>query len=319
MPLPLPARRFGFTLIELLVVIAIIAILIGLLLPAVQKVREAAAATQCRNNMKNLGTAAHDCDNTYKYMPLHGYNFPRGSINLVNTSVFWALLPFLEQENAYNALTGLSKQSSYYNGSSHPLSIKIFICPLDYSGVNDGQGGAGWNLASYAENGQVFVSNNYPSLKSTFRDGTSNTVLFGELMALCPDPNGNNIATAGRMVWPAINLTTGDPIVYWTGVNTTTNPPNLAPGTFASEYPTAKVADPNNGNALSFPLPQVHPTVGLGGSCSPLTFNSGHSGAVQILMADASVRGVNGSVTMRTWNAALTPAGLEVLGPDWLE
>jgi prepilin-type processing-associated H-X9-DG protein len=157
-------------------------------------------------------------------------------------------------------------------------------------------------------------------LKSTFRDGTSNTVLFGELMALCPNPAGGNSATAGRMVWPAINLTTGDPIVYWTGVDTTTNPPNIAPGTFALQYSSAKVPDPTGAAAVKlFRLPQIRPTLGPSGTCSPLTFNSGHSGAVQVVMGDGSVRGVSGSVSMRTWNAALTPAGLETLGPDWLE
>jgi prepilin-type N-terminal cleavage/methylation domain-containing protein len=117
--LPPGVRRPAFTLIELLVVIAIIAILIGLLVPAVQKVREAAAVTQCRNNMKNMGMAAHDCDSQYKYMPLQGYPFPRGSTKLTHASVFWALLPFLEQENAYNSLPTAS--SDYYNGASRPL------------------------------------------------------------------------------------------------------------------------------------------------------------------------------------------------------
>src|SRR5262245_3723336 len=110
LPTPPAGRRTsGFTLIELLVVIAIIAILIGLLVPAVQKVREAANRASCSNSMKNLGTAAHNCESTYGRMPQHGWPWPPKSTTLENASVFWALLPFLEQDNLYKGLTGVSK------------------------------------------------------------------------------------------------------------------------------------------------------------------------------------------------------------------
>src|SRR6476646_1540097 len=96
-----PKKRPGFTLIELLVVIAIIAILIGLLVPAVQKVREAAARTQCQNNLKQLATGCHNYESAFRHFPngeLTTYD-PTGP----NWSWMFAVLPYIEQENFQRA------------------------------------------------------------------------------------------------------------------------------------------------------------------------------------------------------------------------
>jgi prepilin-type N-terminal cleavage/methylation domain-containing protein len=303
----------GFTLIELLVVIAIIAILIGLLLPAVQKVREAAARMKCSNNLKQMGLALHGTNDAYGYMPQFGCAWPRGSTTLTQSSTFWSMLPYLEQDNLFKQLQGVSPSSAYFNTASTPVPVKVFICPSDPTN-SDGLG-AGWNLGSYNVNGTVFCTGQYPNIASSFPDGTSNTVLVVEHIALCRDPAGGNSATDGRSVWPAVNLTTGDPIVYWPTETTGTVPPGF-PGA-AITYPTALVPDPANNNVPSWKTPQVAPTLGSTGTCDPTTASAQHTAGVLVGLGDGSVRSVSAAVSMRTWNAALTPAGGEVLGTDW--
>src|SRR5215472_11978580 len=129
--------RSAFTLIELLVVIAIIAILIGLLLPAVQKVREAAARTQCTNNLKQIGLALHSYHDASNYFPpgyVDGNTDPNSTPdNDVGPGWGWAtfLLPYLEQQNLYNQINLNAGIGIGSNAAPSQMSLKVYQCPAD--------------------------------------------------------------------------------------------------------------------------------------------------------------------------------------------
>jgi prepilin-type N-terminal cleavage/methylation domain-containing protein/prepilin-type processing-associated H-X9-DG protein len=197
-------RRKGFTLIELLVVIAIIAILIALLVPAVQKVREAAARTQCNNNLHQIALSAHSFEAAYKRFP-SGLNFPM-ALNFPTApepnkyfGLLVALFPYMEKDDLVKALDLTSEYQKNTNGPNAvgATPVQSFVCPSDsnlptppvgqygtyYFGLSSYGGCSGTSAtdvdgSKMLKNG-IFFTNSRVRI-SEVTDGTSNTILLGE-------------------------------------------------------------------------------------------------------------------------------------------
>jgi prepilin-type N-terminal cleavage/methylation domain-containing protein/prepilin-type processing-associated H-X9-DG protein len=127
-------QRRGFTLIELLVVIAIIAVLIGLLVPAVQKVREAANRTQCSNNLKQIGLACHNYESAQRRLPPGSGNYPPNPPGGSPASIGTIILPYVEQANLYNLFDfSTDVNSSQSNTNARIQQVPIYLCPSEIS------------------------------------------------------------------------------------------------------------------------------------------------------------------------------------------
>jgi prepilin-type N-terminal cleavage/methylation domain-containing protein/prepilin-type processing-associated H-X9-DG protein len=339
-------RRPAFTLIELLVVIAIIAILIGLLLPAVQKVREAAARAQCSNNLKQIALALHNYHSAYKVFPFGKGPSYAGAASYARWSVHSKILPFLEQGPLYQSLDFtfppntpgmagpvINFMPAYTNAggknSQCMTQVPMYLCPSDPAPIPDSWPG-GNNYVGCV--GTMFECDNSEANPSPtdssdvsragvlyylskvrltdITDGTSNTALFSEHL------RGGGVANSKTAMFMMANQTTLDATL------TTCNSLNPLTATPLSYWQGGSwamgemcctlynhVSTPNSTTCAGLPFPGGMNTMSMDQSAT-----SAHTGGVNLCLADGSVRFVIDSVDLQTWRALGTRQSGEVVG-----
>jgi prepilin-type N-terminal cleavage/methylation domain-containing protein/prepilin-type processing-associated H-X9-DG protein len=338
-----PFVRQAFTLIELLVVIATIAVLIGLLVPAVQKVRATASRIKCANNLHQIGLAMHMHIDSNDSLPPNGVFAYHGSSSMVQVSAWSAMsriLPYIEQENLYRNIDFTTPYSVQPAITSR--RIATYLCPSEVndhgSGINPIYGNKNWTL-NYAVNlgswgvltqktttlqgGDGAFLPNRGLRPEDFSDGLSNTLAVAEVKSYTT----RIVGSANTVIFPTPPLPPASPTSLASFSLAPFDPTKVTHAEWVDgkvhETGFTTVFPPNTrvtylNGGTTYDVDFVTATeANLGDTYAAVTSRSYHSGGVNVLLMDGSVRFVNNSISTTTWRALGTRAGGEVVGSDF--
>jgi prepilin-type N-terminal cleavage/methylation domain-containing protein len=291
--------RRGFSLIELIIAVGITAVLLGLLLAAVQNARRAAQRAHCQNNLRQIGLACHSYHDVHNMLPPGIGYYPELPASVLQQRQMpfgtWLvhMLPYFGRGDLY--------QLSYHwdNPDLYSQRIKLFECPGDPTSGETVTDNLGRTFAggSYVGNVQVFCNvrgdgtladvEGKPVLLASFPDGASCTILATEKYTRCT----NNTYAIGGTGW-AYSQTAPTAVPLHSGFAISWNGESTGPASIFQDRPRPD-------------------------DCDPTRASTGHVGGIEICLADGSVRLLSTSVSQYVWWALCTPAGGEVLGSDW--
>jgi type II secretory pathway pseudopilin PulG len=291
--------RSGFTLFQLLIVLAVLAILLGLLLPAVAKVRQASERVQSSNNLKQLALAIHN------YADVDARRMLPAGRDGNGFSAFTRLLPYVEHDNVYKSIDLNKPFDDKANADARKTQLKLLQSPLDpVTVVKDG-----WGATNYVGNDLVFPVNANSVMPASFPDGTSNTILFAETLK----GDGGTKAVTVKRQYVLLDKDALKDVKEDTGVKYFRDGKNISGDRCASWMDGHFLQTTFNGRLRPN---DERPDVSCGGEGGVSAVRM-PGAAVLVGMADGSVRSVSPKISHETWKAAITPAGGEVLGADW--
>jgi prepilin-type N-terminal cleavage/methylation domain-containing protein len=299
------SRKRGFTLIELLVVIAIIAILVALLLPAVQQAREAARRTQCKNNFKQLGIAMHNYHDTFGVFP---YGYYHSNSYHGRDTWMQQLMPYYDQAPTYNQYAASDVRWVMDTPPEiKDLKIPVLMCPSDpSSGGYGGGGGARAGGNGFQGNYVMCAGNDLMTRDSTSLNGIvfqSSSIRFRDIT----DGTSNTVMTSESIIRGQQTGGWGGAGGYWGGGN------HGSYGFTTLENPNTTVADQVY-SCKSTTFPKAPCTSIAGGSDLRNFARSWHVGGVQILLSDGSGRFISENISNEIWRAMGSRGDGEVVG-----